>query len=73
MRDPKRLDYVYTTIKTWHKNHLPDWRFMQLMINFLSWHIGKYGTDGFYKEDEKFLESFEEFMKDMLGEDVNAR
>ena len=32
----------------------PDWRFMQLICNFMSW----LGNDGFYIEDDKILEYF---------------
>lgn len=38
---------------------------MQLLNNFLSWHYLKYGTDGFYIEDNKFIKRFNEFKAEM--------
>ena len=58
MRDVKRLDSFYDKMKEIHKEKFPDWRFGQLMINFLRW----YGRDPFYLEEDKFLERFEEFV-----------
>lgn len=65
MRDIKRLDIFYDTLKSYH-SQLPDWRFLQFMINFLEWHLIKYGTDGFYLEDDKCLEKLDEFMEDIF-------
>ena len=68
MRDPDRLNSFYENIKNIHKNNIPDWRFMQLMFNFLSWHVSKYKTDGFYIEEEECLKRFELFIKEMKGQ-----
>ena len=65
MRDPNRLNDFYEKIKVYHKKEFPDWRFMQLMLNFLSWHKNKYGTDGFYIEDIECLKRFEEYINEM--------
>lgn len=65
MRDANRLDYFYETLKSYHKYYFADWRFSQLIINFLNWHLNKYGTDGFYVEENEMLKRFNEFKDDM--------
>ena len=62
MRDVNRLDRFYETLKDYHKYYLPDWRFGQLVINFLTWHLSKYGTDGFFVEEDEMLKRFCEFI-----------
>lgn len=47
MRDPNRLDNFYENFKKIHKENVPDWRFGQLISNFVSW----YGKDIFYLEE----------------------
>ena len=68
MRNPQRLDMYGYTIKELHKNNLPDWRIGQMIINFLNWYITTYKTDIFYIEDDMFVERFEKFIKEMMGE-----
>lgn len=58
MRDPRRCIEVMRTIQSHWENTCPDWRFMQLMSNFMSW----LGYDPFYMEDDQFVEKFEEFI-----------
>ena len=60
MRDAARLDKFYDTLKECHKKYLPDWRFGQLIINFIS-DCG----DPFYYEEDKMLEKLEEYIKKM--------
>ena len=60
MRDAARLDNFYDTLKKYHKKYLPDWRFGQLIINFIS-DCG----DPFYYEEDKMLEKLEEYIKKM--------
>ena len=67
MRDVKRLDKVYQTMLEGHCK-LPDWRTGQLLLNFLSWHYNKFRTDGFYIEDDIFIERFNQFIKDLFKE-----
>ena len=57
MRDPKRFDKFYDELKRVHKEHFPDWRFGQFMINFMTW----YG-DPFYLEEDTFMEKINEFI-----------
>lgn len=65
MRDANRLDYFYETLKGYHKYYFTDWRFGQLIINFLNWHLNKYKTDGFYVEENEMLKRLNEFKDDM--------
>ena len=67
MRDINRLDNLYEKIKEYHKYNIPDFRFIQLMINFLIWHHNKYNTDGFYIEDDECIKRFNEFIFDLKG------
>jgi len=59
MRDINRIAKICAAIAKDWKAKCPDWRFMQLMCNFMSW----LGHDGFYLEDDIFIEKFKEFMK----------
>ena len=59
MRDPNRIWGVMTQMSImWHEK-CPDWRFMQLMSNFITW----LGCDPFYMEDNEFCDKFHEFME----------
>ena len=63
MRDPARLDRFYRELKDIHKEYLPDWRFGQFMINFLS----AADTDPFFWEENKFIEKAREYAKKVTG------
>ena len=69
MRDKKRLEDVYETLRAYHEE-IPDIRFLQLMMDFFSWHYQNFNTDGFYVEDEDFLTRFKMFMKDLFNVDM---
>ena len=45
-------------------NNFPDWRFMQLINNFQAW----IGSDGFYLEDDEFIEKFKQFINEIKKE-----
>ena len=62
MRDIKRLFKIYDVMFKAHKDYFPDWRMMQLLLNFISWHVSEYKTDGFYIEDETFINRFKEYV-----------
>lgn len=64
MRDVNRLNNFYYNLNEFHKN-IPDWRFGQLIMNFMNWYMTKYKTDIFYIEDDKILNLFNEFMNDL--------
>ena len=60
MRDPKRLDDFYDRMKKIHQEKLPDWRFGQLMSNFLGW-LAQQNKMCFYLGDAQMLRYFEEY------------
>ncbi len=64
MRDINRLDNLYNELKEMHKQ-LSDWRFCQLMMNFMGWYYQKYKIDCFYLEDDKILKVFREFIDEI--------
>ena len=66
MRDINRLDSFYDKFKELHKN-VPDWRFGQFIMNFMSWYYNKYKRDCFYIEDDKILNYIEEFIDEVRG------
>ena len=68
MRDINRLDNFYNELKNIHKNQFPDWRFTQLILNFLSWHYSIFKSDGFYIEEEDFLIQLNQFVKYLKGD-----
>lgn len=62
MRDPNRLDKFYSDLKVLHQACFSDWRFSQLMLNFLS-DIANQGKDTWYWEEDKFIEEFRNYCK----------
>lgn len=60
MRDPNRLDAFYDELKKIHKEKVPDWRFGQLIVNFLGW----YGRDPFYLEEDKMIDLFRKYFSE---------
>lgn len=55
MRDPNRLDDLYSTFHDVHKEYFPDIRFGQLMSNFFTWcYNEKECSDIFFPEDSKW-------------------
>jgi len=61
MRDPNRLYEFYSKLTDIHKRSFPDWRFTQLMLNFLGWLQTEKKVDGFYYEEDKTLELLKEY------------
>ena len=61
MRDPNRLDKFYAKLRDIHKNECPDWRFGQLMMNFLHWYYEKYNQDFFHEEEDEMIEKIREY------------
>ena len=59
MRDINRISMLCNAIACQWINYFPDWRFGQLIVNFLSW----LGKDPFYMEDEDFYEKFTQFVE----------
>lgn len=63
MRNPDRLDDFYNKVKDIHKKYFPDWRFGQLMSNFLGWLYQEKNRDCFFPEEDEMLEHLEEYVK----------
>ena len=58
MRDPNRIKpFLETLEKAWKK--VPDWRFGQLMVNFL----GSLDKDPFFPEDNEMQQKIIDFFK----------
>lgn len=58
MRDKKRIDQFLKKIGEYWKL-VPDWRFGQLMVNFL----GQLPRDPFFYEEDELTEELEKFFK----------
>ena len=58
MRDANRIEPTLSRIAELWKNNVPDWRFGQLLYNFLA----VYG-DPFYLEDDDFIVALEAFFR----------
>ena len=56
-----RLDGFYDVLRDVHKEHFPDWRFGQLMTNFLSWVYSEKKRDPFFPEEDEMLEYIKEY------------
>ena len=67
MRDPKRLDNFYETIKRIHQKYFPDWRYGQLMSNWVN-HMGQ---DIFYWEEDRIIDGLYEYVYDITGEECD--
>lgn len=63
MREPNRLDKFYDEMKKIHKKSFPDWRFLQLMSNFMGWIYSEYGKDPFFIEEDTMIKCLREFSK----------
>ena len=61
MRDPNRLYYFYDELRNIHMQYFPDWRFGQLISNFLEWLCVVKKIDFFFPEEEKTIELFKEY------------
>lgn len=59
MRNPNRIPVLLAEITILWINNCPDWRFMQLINNFMEWKK----SDCFYMEDENFLEELKTYLK----------
>lgn len=63
MRNHNRLDDFYAELCRIHKKHFPDWRFGQLMYNFLNWVASEKDRDPFFSEEDEMLGYIKEFTK----------
>ena len=62
MRDLKRI-YAFCNKLAEYWSEVPDWRFGQLICNV--WGEELNGKDPFFPEDDKMLEMFEHFFRNM--------
>lgn len=62
MRDPNRLYPFYQQLTEVHRQSFPDWRFGQLMCNFLRWIQTYKVRDPFYIEEDKMIEYLKEYV-----------
>ena len=58
MRDPKRMNKLLDVLKKcWEKE--PDWRFGQLMVNFLN----QLPRDPFFYEEDEMIEEMKKYFE----------
>ena len=63
MRNPDRIDaFCKQLAKVW-KEKAPDWRFGQLMMNFLNYVALEYKRDPFFPEESEMLKYLKEYEK----------
>lgn len=67
MRDPRRLDDFYDRLKKVHQEKLPDWRFGQLIVNFLSAYMRGSEAGLFYCEDPQLIKELEEYVDSLFN------
>ena len=60
MRDVKKLDNFYLTLKNIHQEDFPDWRFGQFIHNFITW----CGGEIFYLEEYEFLAKLHAYVRE---------
>lgn len=70
IRNPERIDVFTSELNRIWKTYFPDWRFGQLMSNFLGFVAGQKQTDIFFPEESEMLTYLKEFCGEK--EDVNG-
>lgn len=61
MRDQNRTYDFCKELATIWSEEFPDWRFGQLMYNFIVWCSNTKKCDIFFPEEKEFMELFKEF------------
>lgn len=69
IRNPERIDVFTSELNRIWKTYFSDWRFGQLMSNFLGFVAGQKQTDIFFSEESEMLTYLKEFCGEK--EDVN--
>ena len=64
IRNPERIDAFTSELNRIWKKYFPDWRFGQLMSNFLGFVAGQKQTDIFFPEESEMLT----YLKEYCGE-----
>lgn len=68
IRNPERIDVFTSELNRIWKKYFPDWRFGQLMSNFLDFVAGQKQTDIFFPEESEMLT----YLKEYCGEKEEA-
>lgn len=68
IRNPERIDVFTSELNRIWKKYFPDWRFGQLMSNFLGFVAGQKQTDIFFPEESEMLT----YLKEYCGEKEEA-
>lgn len=63
MRDPTRIKPLMQKLAHMWQQHVPDWRFGQLMSNFLGFVVAETNRDIFFIEDEEMENLILKFFK----------
>lgn len=71
MRDANRLYKFYAKLTEVHVTHFPDWRFGQLMMNFLGYVQSTKRRDPFFPEEDEMLALLDEYVERMSGGNRN--
>lgn len=65
IRNPERIDEFTKELNRIWKTYFLDWRFGQLMVNFLSWIQYEKKIDPFFPEENKMIT----YLKEYCGEE----
>lgn len=68
IRNLERIDVFTSELNRIWKKYFPDWRFGQLMSNFLGFVAGQKQTDIFFPEESEMLT----YLKEYCGEKEEA-
>lgn len=68
IRNPERIDVFTSELNRIWKKYYLDWRFGQLMSNFLGFVAGQKQTDIFFPEESEMLT----YLKEFCGEEKVA-
>lgn len=63
MRDPARIKPLMAKLANMWQQDVPDWRFGQLMSNFLGFVVSETNRDIFYIEDDEMEKLMLKFFK----------
>lgn len=68
MRNPNRIDEFTKELNRVWKHYFVDWRFGQLMNNFLGWIYAEKKIDIFFLEEKEMLKYLYEFCGEEKGD-----
>ena len=63
MRNIDRITIFLDRLGDLWKQYFPDWRFGQLIVNFIAWSMQNNLGDPFFWEEDDFIKYFDEFIK----------